>query len=198
MQKRIIFLLILNVGIILVSLGIISHLSVTTSIERSLENRLMLANIIGRTIDYVIESNIKRLYDISLSGKVDFEDHDWEPERKALKTAIEYSIFSGRIFLMDRHGRVLLSYPHREGEGVHVFSVPYVRKAIQEMKPVISDVHTMTYTQRSMILALVPLKNKDGEVVGVAGGEIDPTNYMLAQMISAIPAGRDTIIELVD
>ena len=57
----------------------------------------MLANIIGRTIDYVIESNIKRLYDISLSGKVDFQDGDWEPERKALKTAIEYSIFSGRI-----------------------------------------------------------------------------------------------------
>jgi len=198
MQKRIIFLLILNVGIILVSLGIISHLSVTTSIERSLENRLMLANIIGRTIDYVIESNIKRLYDISLSGRVDFEDGDWEPERRALRTAIEYSIFSGRIFLMDRHGRVLLSYPHRDGEGVHVYGAPYVRKAIQEMKPVISDVHTMAYTQRSMILALVPVKNKNGDVVGVAGGEIDPTNYMLAQIIGAIPAGRDTIIELVD
>jgi hypothetical protein len=85
MQKRIIFLLILNVGIILVSLGVISHLSVNASIERSIENRRMLANIIGRYIDYVIESNVKRLYDISLSGKVDLEDNDWDPERKALK-----------------------------------------------------------------------------------------------------------------
>jgi len=42
------------------------------------------------------------------------------------------------------------------------------------------------------------LKNKDGVVVGVAGGEIDPTNYMLSQFIAAIPTGRDTIIELVD
>ena len=198
MQKRIIFLLFLNVGVILVSLGIISHLSVTASIERSLENRLMLANIIGRYVDYVIESNVKRLYDVSLSGKVDLEDNDWDPERKALKTAMEYSIFTGRIFLLDRQGRVLLSYPHREEEGVDAFSLPYVRKAAADLKPVITDVHTLPTTQRSMVLALVPMKNKDGEVVGVAGGEIDPTNYMLSQLISAIPTGHDTIIELVD
>jgi signal transduction histidine kinase len=198
MQKRIIFLLFLNVGVILVSLGIISHLSVTASIERSLENRLMLANIIGRYIDYVIESNVKRLYDVSLSGKIDLEDNDWYPERKALKTAMEYSIFTGRIFLLDRQGRVLLSYPHPEEEGVDAFSLPYVRKATADLKPVITDVHTVPTTQRPMVLALVPLKNKDGVVVGVAGGEIDPTNYMLSQLISAIPTGHNTIIELVD
>ena len=198
MQKRIIFLLVLNVGIILLSLGIISHLSVNASIERSLENRLMLANLISRYLDHVIESNIKRLYDISLSGKIDLEDGDWEPERKALKSAIEYSIFTGRIFLLDRHGRVLLSYPQQEAEGVRVLSAPYVRKTVMELRPVISDVHTVTYTHRSLVLALVPLKSKDGEVVGAAGGEIDPTNYMLHQIVGAIPAGPDTIIELVD
>ncbi|RJP20601.1 MAG: HAMP domain-containing protein [Deltaproteobacteria bacterium] len=198
MQKRIIFLLILNVGIILVSLGVISHLSVNASIDRSIENRRMLANIIGRYIDYVIESNVKRLYDVSLSGKVDLGDNDWDPERKALKTAIEYSIFTGRIFLLDRAGHALLSYPHREEEGVHTFGIPYARKALTEFRPVISDVYTLPSTQRSVVLALVPLKNKDGEVVGVAGGEIDPTNYMLSQTISAIPTGAETIIELVD
>ena len=198
MQKRIIFLLVLNVGIILVSLGIISHLSVTASIERSIENRLMLANIIGRYIDYVIESNVKRLYDISLSGKVDLDDNDWDPEKKAMKTAIEYSIFTGRIFLLDMQGSVLLSYPHREEKEVHSFILPYVRKATADLKPVITDVYTLPTTQRSLVLALVPLKNKDGEVVGVAGGEIDPTNYMLSQNIAAIPTSRNTIIELVD
>jgi hypothetical protein len=153
MQKRIIFLLFLNVGVILVSLGIISHLSVSASIERSLENRLMLANIIGRYVDYVIESNVKRLYDVSLSGKIDLEDNDWDPERKALKTAMEYSIFTGRIFLLDRRGRVLLSYPHPEEEGVGAFILPYVKKATADLKPAITDVHVLPATQRSMVLA---------------------------------------------
>jgi len=197
-KKRIIFLLILNMSIILVSLGVISYLSVNASIKRSLENRLALANIIGKYVDYVLESNLKRLYDISLSGKVDFEDTDWEPEKKVLKAAIEYSIFTGRVFLLDRHGNVAISYPHQEDDQINMLSIPYVSRTLTELRPVISDVYTITPTQRKVIFALVPLRNKHGEIVGVAGGEIDPTNYLLAQIIRAIPTGADTFIELVD
>jgi len=197
MKKRIIFLLILNMAIILVSLGVISHLSVTASINRSLENRLALANLIGKYIDYILENNLKRLYDISLSGRIDFTDNDWEPEKKALKAAIEYSIFTGRIFLTDLQGSVVIAYPHQEGEDINLSSIPEVGRTLRDLKPIISDVHTAP-TQRKIILALVPLKNKDGDVVGVAGGEIDPTNYLLSQIIKTIPIGQDTYIELVD
>jgi hypothetical protein len=132
MQKRIVFLIILNLLIILASLGIISHLSINASINKSLENRLALASIIGQYIDHVMESNLKRLYDISLSGKIDFNDGDWEPEKKALKTAFEYSIFTDRIFLMDTYGNVVIAYPHREEERVNLLSIPYVRKTLAE------------------------------------------------------------------
>ena len=198
MKKRIIFLLILNMTIILVSLGVISHLSVSASIKRSLDNRLALANLIGKYIDYILENNLKRLYDISLSGRIDFDDGDWEPEKKALKAAIEYSIFTGRIFLTDMQGNVVIGYPHQEGEDINLSSIPEVGKTLRDLKPVISDVHTVAPTQQKIIMALVPLKNKDGDVVGVAGGEIDPTNYLLSQIIKTIPIGEDTYIELVD
>ncbi|MBI5576263.1 MAG: HAMP domain-containing protein [Deltaproteobacteria bacterium] len=198
MKKRIIFLLILNMAIILVSLGIISHLSVNASIQRSLENRLALANIIGKYVDYILENNLKRLYDVSLSGKIDFTDKDWEPEKKALKAAIEYSIFTGRIFLTDLHGNVVIAYPHQEGEDVNLSGIPEVSRTLRGLKPVISAVHTVESTNRKIILALVPLKDKNGDVVGVAGGEIDPTNYLLSQIIRTIPIGADSYIELVD
>ena len=198
MQRRIVFLIIINLLIILASLGIISHLSINASINKSLENRLALANIIGQYIDHVMESNLKRLYDISLSGKIDFNDGDWGPEKKALKTAFEYSIFTDRIFLMDTYGNVVIAYPHREEERVNLLSIPYVRKTLAEMKPVISDVYTSSPTQKMVIFALVPLKDKNGEIVGVAGGEIDPTNYMLAHAIKSVHAEPDTYIELMD
>ena len=198
MKKRIIVLLILNMSVILVSLGVISYLSVNASIKRSLESRLALANIIGKYVDYILESNLKRLYDISLSGKVDFEDKDWEPEKKVLKGAIEYSIFTGRVFLVDRHGNVAISYPHQEDEQINMLSIPYVSKTLAELKPVVSDVYTVSSTRRKIIYAIVPLRNRHGEIVGAAGGEIDPTNYLLAQIIRTIPTGADTFIELVD
>lgn len=198
MQRRIVFLIILNLVIILASLGIISHLSINASINKSLENRLALAMITGQYIDHVLESNLKRLYDISLSGKIDFEDGEWGPERKALKTAFEYSIFTDRIFLMDTYGNVVIAYPHREEERVNLLSIPYVRKTLAEMRPVISDVYTVSPTQKKVIFALVPLKNKNSEIVGVAGGEIDPTNYLLAQAIKSIHTEPDTYVELMD
>jgi signal transduction histidine kinase len=198
MQRRIVFLIIINLLIILASLGIISHLSINASINKSLENRLALANIIGQYIDHVMESNLKRLYDISLSGKIDFNDGDWGPEKKALKTAFDYSIFTDRIFLMDTYGNVVIAYPHREEERVNLLSIPYVRKTLAEMKPVISDVYTASPTQKMVIFALVPLKDKNGEIVGVAGGEIDPTNYLLAHAIKSVHAEPDTYIELMD
>jgi signal transduction histidine kinase len=198
MQRRIVFLIILNLVIILASLGIISHLSINASINKSLENRLALAMITGQYIDHVLESNLKRLYDISLSGKIDFQDGEWGPERKALKTAFEYSIFTDRIFLMDTYGNVVIAYPHREEERVNLLSIPYVRRTLAEMKPVISDVYTISPTQKKVIFALVPLKNKNSEIVGVAGGEIDPTNYLLAQAIKSIHTEPDTYVELMD
>ncbi len=198
MRNRIISLVILEIFIIIASLGIISYLSVNASIQRSLKNRITLANIISRYLDHELESNLKRLYDISLSGRIDFQDDNWEPEKKALQAAYEYSIFTDRIFLMDSYGTVVLAYPHQEDEQVNLLSIPYVGRTISEGKPVVSDVYTIAQKNKTVIFALVPLKNKDGKVVGVAGGEINPTNYLLAQIIRSIPVGEETYIEMID
>jgi signal transduction histidine kinase len=198
MQRRITFSVILGIFTILFSLGIISYLSVQDSIRRSLANRLTLANIIGKYFDYLLDSNVARLYDISISGKIDFADNNWEPERRALKTAYEYSIFTDRIFLTDMEGNVVMTYPHQEGANINLLSIPYVSRTITEMKPIISDVYTVEPTQRKVIFAFVPLKDKDGKMIGVAGGEIDPTNYMFTQIIRSIPVSADTTIDLLD
>jgi signal transduction histidine kinase len=198
MQKRIVISVIFSILILLLSLGIISHLSVNDSIQRSLESRLQLANIIAKYIDHMLESNLTRLYDISISGRIDFDDGNWESERVAVKTAYDYSIFTDRIFLLDLDGNVVLTYPHQEGSNDNLLSIPYVSRTLRDGKPTISDIYTMEPTKRKVIFALVPLKNKDGEVIGVAGGEINPTNYVFTQILKSIPAEEETYIELVD
>ena len=198
MRRRITFSVVLSIFAILIALGIISYLSVNDSIQRSLKNRLTLANIIGKYFDYILETNLTRLYDISISGKIDFKDNDWESEKRALKTAYEYSIFTDRIFLTDLQGNVAITYPHQEGGKVNLLSIPYVSRTLSEGKPVISDVYTIESTQRKVIFALVPLKNKEGTIIGAAGGEINPTNYMFTQIIKSIPISTSTNVELVD
>ncbi len=198
MQKRIIISITLSILIILLSLGIISTISVNDSIQRSLESRLTLAKIIGKYIDYMLESNLRRLQDISISGRIDFEDEDWDPEKRAIKTAYEYSIFTDRIFLLDIYGNVVLTYPHQEGGNINLLSITYVSKTLSDKRPYVSDVYTMEPTQKKVIFALVPLKNKNGDFIGAAGGEINPTNYLFTQVLKSVPADVSTVIELVD
>ena len=151
MQKRIIISVILGIIIILLSLGIISYHYVKDSIERSLQSRLALANIISKYIDDILESNLKRLYDISLSGSIDFEDNNWKPEKRALKTAYDYSIFTDRIFLVDLQGNIVLTFPHLEGGNINLLSIPSINKSLIEKRPVISDVYTLEPTKRKVI-----------------------------------------------
>jgi signal transduction histidine kinase len=197
MRRKIIFLVVVSMLIILTSLGVISTLSVNDSIERSLDSHLTLAKILSRNIDYILEKNLTRLHDISLSGQIDLNDEDWEPEKKALKTAYEYSIFTDSIFLLDEQGNVILTYPHKESAMVNLLGIPYVGRALSGQKPVVSDVYTMEPTKKKVILALVPLKDREGNLIGVVGGEIDPANYMFSRIIKSTAAGTDTI-EIID
>ncbi len=198
MQKRIIVSVILIVLIIITSLGIVSYLTVDNTIDRSMQRRIDLAKMIARYTDSILESNFNRLYDISLSGSVDFRDNDWGPEKKALAAAYQYSIFTDGIFILDKKGNMLLTYPSRIENSLNLLSIPYISKVINEGKPAISDIYTVEPSKKKVIFALVPLKSKDGEIIGVAGGEINPTNYMLGQVIRSAPTGPNTNIEIID
>jgi signal transduction histidine kinase len=198
MRKKIIIFAMLSVIIILLGLGIISSLSIHDSIRRSLTERSELASILASSTDNLLQSNLSRLYDISLSGAVDFRDNDWGPEIRALRTAYQYSIFTDGIFLLDIRGNVMLTYPQGQMNKRNLMYIPYVKKTIEEEKAVVSSIYTEEGTNRKLIFVLVPLKDRDGRIIGAAGGEINPTNYILNNIIKVIPTSSHTIIELVD
>lgn len=198
MQKRIIVSILLSVLFILMSLGLVSYYHIQDSIERSYEERLAEAKIIATSIDHILEENLTRLYDISLSDRIDLHDTTWTPEREALKAAYQYSIFTDGVFLLDRLGNILATYPPREGWAVNLLGVPPVSRVITDMRPVVSNVYTMEPSRRKVVFALVPLKDRNGDIIGTAGGLLDPTSYTFTRMFQAIPAGRETSIDLVD
>lgn len=197
MQKKIIVSTLLSVVIILLGLGIISNLTINDSIRHSLTERSDMAAILASYTDYRLQNNLTRLYDISLSGTIDLNDNNWEPEDNALKAAYQYSIFTDGIFLLDLKGNVVRSYPLGLQKR-NLMGIPYVKKTIEEDKAVISNIYMEEGTKRKVIYVLVPLRDKNGRTIGAVGGEINPTNYVLNNLIRSIPTRGDTVIELVD
>lgn len=199
MRKRITLAIMLGMSIILLTFGVASYYIVQKNIDDSLNKKLAIARIIRNNIDITIKNNINRLYDISLSGSVDLKDRNFKPEREALKAAYRYSIYTDGIFLLDKGGNVMLTYPEKSRHfRLNVLSIEPIRRMIELGRPVVSNIYTLEPTKRKVMYILVPLKDKNGEYVGVAGGEIDPTNPMLTHILRLIDLGKNTSVDIVD
>lgn len=199
LRKRITLFVLMGISVILLSLGIASYVIIQKTIDDSLNRKLSLARLIRTNVDNIIKDNINRLYDISLSGRVDLRDNDPGPEKEALKTAYRYSIFSDGIFLMDSGGNIVLNYPERIREtSLNVLSIEPVNRMLAGGKPVVSNIYTVAPTNKKILYVLVPLKDRNGAVRGAAGGQIDPTNPLLVQKLGLIDIGKNEFIDLVD
>lgn len=186
MQKKLIIALILYVVVISAGLGIVSALAVQDVIERSLQKSLTSANTIANQLDFLLQTNISRLYDISLSGKVDFEAQNWASAKRLIESIYQYSIFTEGVFLLDKYGNTLLSYPARDYSRENLLFIPWVSRVLAEGRPIISNVYTIEPIKKPLIFVLVPLRDAAGEIVGAAGGAINPTNSVMSRLLRGV------------
>lgn len=199
LRKRITLAVTLGMFIILLSLGIVSYYIIEKNIKDSLNKKLALARLIRNNIDNIIKENVNRLYDISLTGSVNLNDNDMTPEREALNTAYRYSIFTDGIFLLDKGGNIILNYPEKiKDTNLNLLSIEPISRIIATGKPVISNIYSSDTANRKILFVLVPLKDKNGNHVGIAGGKIDPTNPILTNMLRFTDLGENTFIDIID
>jgi signal transduction histidine kinase len=199
LRKRITLTILTGITIILLTFSIASHYIIRKNIEDAQNAKIAFARLITSDIDNIIKDNVNRLYDISMSGKIDLRDNDFGPERDAIRTAYRYSIFTDGVFLLDRGGNIILNYPAKiRDTAINVLSIEPISRIIANNRPVVSNIYTLEPSGRKLMFVLVPLKDKHGNSVGVAGGEIDPTNPALTRMLGLINMGKNMFIDVVD
>ena len=199
LRKRITLTILTGISIILLTFSIASHYIIQKNIEDSQNEKLSFARLIKNNIDNIIKDNINRLYDLSISGKIDLHDNDFGPERDALKTAYRYSIFTDGVFLLDTGGNIILNYPEKiRDSAINLLSIEPISRIIADNRPMVSNIYTLEPIGRKVLFVLVPMKDKYGNPAGVAGGEIDPTNPALTRMFGLLHKGKHIFIDIVD
>src|SRR3990172_3237488 len=198
MQKKLIIAVLLNVILISATLGIISYFAVHESINRSLQSRLALARIISNYVEVFLNNNLYRLKDISLSGKLNLKDHDWRPEKRMLETVYKYSLFTEGVFLLDKHGNELLTYPPHVDYFSNLTYITYVNQVLQTGRPVISNVYTIEPLKKKVIFMMMPLRDSAGRINGIAGGILGPTERFLNELLQSGKIEANSYIEIID
>jgi len=84
-----------------ITLGLISILVLKTTLQNLVDKELSQTKVISHHLDFLIQKNLNRLYDISLSGVIDVNDN-FNEERAALQSVFNYSAFNEAILLLDK------------------------------------------------------------------------------------------------
>jgi signal transduction histidine kinase len=198
MQKKLIIAVLLNVIIISATLGIISYYAVHESIQRSLDSRLALARIISNYVEVFLNNNLYRLKDVSLSDTIDPDTHDWTREKRMLETVYKYSLFTEGVFLLDKYGNELLTYPPHVDYFSNLTYITYVNQVLQTGKPVISNVYTIEPIKKKVIFMMTPLRDSEGKINGIAGGILGPTEHFLNELLQSGKVETKSYIEIID
>lgn len=198
MKKKIIIAITFQVIIISFTLGVISYFAIHESINRLLMNRLVLSRTISNNIDIFLSNSLNRLYDLSLSYKIDLEDHNWENKKKMLETIYAYSPFTEGVFILDRHGNEVLTYPSNIEYFSNLTHINYINEVLRLGKSVISDVYTIQPTKQKVIFMVVPLWDREGRVSGVLGGILSPSSNAINQLLFNTKIGKNSYVDIID
>ena len=63
----------------------------------------------------------------------------------------------------------------------------FAAQVLQSGKPVISNVYTIEPIKKKVIFMMMPLKDGDGKITGIAGGILGPTERFLNELLREIP-----------
>lgn len=198
MQKKLIIAITLQVIVMACTLGIISYITIHEGIDRLLASRLALSRIISNNVEVFINNSLNRLYDISLSGKVDLRDDNFEDEKRMLETAYQYSPFTEGVFMLDAHGNKILSYPPHVEYFSNFSHIDIVNQVLRLGKSVISNIYTFERTRQKVIFMLVPLWSNEGNVDGIIGGMLSPTSHSVNQLLHNTEVGKHSFIDVID
>ncbi|HEX9015761.1 MAG TPA: cache domain-containing protein [Chloroflexota bacterium] len=199
LQTRIVVLSVASTLVMLAVFGISSVLAVNESIDRTLRERLVLAQTTAELTDRVLKQNLQYLQDIALSSDVNLDDSNMDPERRALRDAYFHSIFSDGVYLVDRSGTIIWMEPTLPDVSRRdLSSYPHIRLALDTGRPIVSNVYTATSARRPVVSLIYPIVDERRQVIGLVGGDVDVTNPNLAGIIQPVRFGKTGYSQIVD
>lgn len=189
----------MSMFLILAALVISGWLAVRQSSARLSQERQALAQATGKYLDYILRQNLERLESVRFAQGVDIEDGDLAPEKRALHSTYLGSIFDDGVFLTDQHGTILWAEPLRpDFVGTNISNYRPIWQSLSTGKPSISNIFTLEPGGKKVIFMVTPLRNREGRIAGLVGGQIDPTGRTLREFTQLFKLGETSYIDVID
>ena len=198
LQIRFSLLVVLVLGLIFAFMAWQGMQAMETATGMALDERLALAHSVALHLEKDLEWTLDRLAQVAAFPTIDLEDGDLEPEKAELQALYRPYLFN-YVFLLDKEGLVLWTEPYLpEVVGTHRMECPHVQEALRTGQPDIACVAHALTPQSPTVAPVMPVRNKEGVVVGLLGAGIDPSSPTFADLLWRVIPARTSYAQLVD
>ncbi|MBI4316152.1 MAG: GAF domain-containing protein, partial [Chloroflexi bacterium] len=205
LQARITALTAIVLVAMFVVMGLIGFRNQAASVQVGLELRQALAETVAAHVDYHIGYMLDELAAVAeeLGRDVPPGSGDVPAERlyKVLADLYRDGMFTYDVFVTDGRGIVLAVEPETLRTtlvGADFSQHPHIRRALETGQPQASGVISGVAVSGPLVSLVVPIKNANGEIVGVIGGAFDPTGPTISGFLRPMALGETGYAQVVD
>ncbi|MEK7778132.1 MAG: cache domain-containing protein, partial [Chloroflexota bacterium] len=198
LTQRVMALVVFGLLLLLAAFAFISTWALRESVQRSLQERLLLAQVAAQSIDHYNRSLLAQIQEVASSKSIDLVRRDLEQETRMLES-LKSKLSARELFLLDKNGTVLSIQPQaNDAISENLSDNRYVASAYFAGQPRISWIVPSLIDGSPVVVYLVPILGADGTVLGAIGAGIDLTQPKISGYIEAITLGRTGYAQVVD
>ncbi|MFQ5854396.1 MAG: ATP-binding protein [Anaerolineae bacterium] len=193
-------LVILGLLALLGLFGFLGMEALRESVETTLQERLVLAQVAAEHIDRHIEEALSQLEIVAASRALDLQDDDLEPEKGLLRdTFAQIQAFAHLILLLDHNGTVLWTESYQSTlVGSNLIHQPHIQEVLQTGRPSVSGLVSLDTAEEPAPHLAVPVQNAEGRTTGLIDVAIDIAHPSIGGFIQSIRAGETGYVQIVD
>ena len=165
--------------------------------QRQMKGRAHAAAAVAGQLDEELTLSLESLQRAATAHHVDLRDQDANPEKAALREAALQGHFPAGAFMLDSAGRLLAEVPERgERSLAPPAETPEVQEVLRTGRPAVSGVVASPLGDH--VYAMVPVRDWRGEIAGLAGGVLDPSQRHFTTLLRFLKRFPEGAAEIVD
>jgi len=155
----------------------------------------------ARTAAGQVEEEMNQGFEVlqraATAAHVNLDDGDPGPEQVALRDPRVHLQFPGGAFFLDARGQVIAEEPDRGTRSIApVPDLPAIRLAMESGRPVVTPFAPSVTGEH--VYALVPVRDWEGRITGIAGGVVDASQHHLLTTLRYLRQSAGGSAEIVD
>lgn len=198
LQAKIGILVALPLVVIFLVFGYVGLSIISKSTQQNLNERLLVTQVLAEEIN---QQNRQLIKDFEIIGNSPYaKEGYWELAKERLRSMTIFStVHMDDVFILDDKGNIIWNYPSSQAPFPYSLNqYPTISRTIQEKKSHISPLIFQAINGEPRVLFSVPVIGTKGEIVGVIGGSINPSEGRMAKLITPFRLGKTGYAELVD